>query len=332
MSNVNYPLPLTRLNPFYPGQMGVPGGWTETGLRQHCTGTVFYVDPNYPGAATGADGTDPTNPLPTITEALTKVQPQRGDVIAVMANDGWQYAPGGQGVSTDYATVISEDVVIPYTCSGVRIVGISNGPLGVVWIPATDAGWCITVHAVDVIIEGFCFDDGVRTGANGIYCEWNGITLFGENLTVRHCYFSESIDIGIQLEFSWYCDIHHNGFWNCDTYGIYTDPVGSNAAYATIHENYFYDCAVAMSLHDLDDSFIFRNYVYDTAAAGGAPGANTMIDLGTPPAAAGDGNQVFQNVLSCALGADYNTANSPGSNPAWIQNYLLNGPSVANPT
>ncbi|MCJ7555938.1 MAG: hypothetical protein MUP90_03365, partial [Gammaproteobacteria bacterium] len=82
-SNVRWPLPLNRLNPWYPGQMGVEGGWTETGLRQHCTGAIFYVDPNYPGVNDQRDGTDPTDPLATVAAALTKCQAYRGDTIAV---------------------------------------------------------------------------------------------------------------------------------------------------------------------------------------------------------------------------------------------------------
>ena len=81
----------------------------------HCTGEVFYVDPNFPGVSDQRDGTSPTDPLATVATALTKVQPQRGDVIVVMMNDYWYYSPGGQGVSTDYVTPITEEITIPYT-------------------------------------------------------------------------------------------------------------------------------------------------------------------------------------------------------------------------
>lgn len=72
------PRPLTRLNPWYPGQMGVPGAWTDTGVRTHPTGTVFYVDPNYPGASDQRDGTDPTDPLATIAAAVSKCEAYPG--------------------------------------------------------------------------------------------------------------------------------------------------------------------------------------------------------------------------------------------------------------
>ncbi|GAG38311.1 unnamed protein product, partial [marine sediment metagenome] len=85
-AGVNFAAPLTRLNPWYPGQIGVEGAWTDTGLRMHSTGTVFYVDPNFPGASDARDGTDPTSPLLTVATAITKCEAYRGDVIAVMGN------------------------------------------------------------------------------------------------------------------------------------------------------------------------------------------------------------------------------------------------------
>ena len=76
-TNVNWPTPLTRLNPWYPGQMGVPGTDNETGLRLNSTGAIFYVDPNYPGVSDLRDGTNPTNPLQTVEAALTKCEAYR---------------------------------------------------------------------------------------------------------------------------------------------------------------------------------------------------------------------------------------------------------------
>ncbi|HUX76682.1 MAG TPA: hypothetical protein VMY40_08600, partial [Anaerolineae bacterium] len=117
-ADVRWPMPLTRLNPFYPGQMGVAGTDTETGLRMNCTGTVFYVDPNYPGVSDARDGTNPTDPLLTVAAALTHCQPYRGDVIAVMANALWVHADHTLG----YATPIREEVIV--TVPGVSIVGV----------------------------------------------------------------------------------------------------------------------------------------------------------------------------------------------------------------
>ena len=110
-ADVRYPIPLARLNPWYPGQMGVPGTDTETGMRYHCTGTVFYVDPNYPGASDARDGTNPTDPMLTVQAALNKCQGYRGDVVVVMCNNNWVYDDIGDA-TIGYNTIISEQVTM----------------------------------------------------------------------------------------------------------------------------------------------------------------------------------------------------------------------------
>ena len=331
-ANVNWGAVLTRLNPWYPGQMGVPGTDSDTGLRLNSTGTIFYVDPNFPGASDARDGTNPTAPLLTVAKALTLVQPQRGDVIVVGANDAWQYAPGGGGISTDYATAISEEVTIPYAASGVRIVGLSAGTMGVMWTPASNGGTCITCHAIDVIIEGFLFTEGDYTGCDAVAVEWDGATMFGENLTVRNCTFDDTIDTAIALEYSWYCDIHSNVFWQCDTYGVYVDVAGSGIAYGTIHDNLFHDCAIAVSLlGGCDNNQVWGNSIYNSNAQGAGAAANEGINT-----TGGTRNQVFDNTFSCLLpvpaNGDWDDLNTAAATDSWANNHLMNGPSVTNPT
>lgn len=325
-ANVTYPMPLVRQNAFNPGQQGVPGSSTRTGLRTHCTGVVFYVDPNYPGTSNARDGTDPTDPLTSVATALTKCQPYRGDVIAVMANNSWQY-----GNAADlYATAIAEEVTV--TVPGVSIVGIiPSGSNGVVWTPASNGGTCITVHAIDVLIEGFIFTEGAFTGLNAIACEWDGVTLFGENLTVRNCAFDGTVDTAIAMEYSWFCDIHHNVFCQNDAYGIYADTLGSGIAYCAIHENIFHDCAIAMSLlGGSDNNHIWGNRIYNGNAQGGGAATNEGINT-----TGGDQNMVTGNWFSCLLpvgAGDWNDLNTAAATDAWVGNYLLNGMNVTNPT
>lgn len=340
-ANVNLGgLPLTRLNPWYPGQFGVPGTDNETGLRQHCTGTIFYVDPNYPGASDARDGTNPTDPLLTVAAAITKVQPQRGDVIVVMQNDDWFYAPGGQGVSTDYTIQIAEEVTIPYTASGVRIIGVSSSPLGVMWQPISNGGTCITVHAIDVVIEGFVFTEGAAlTGCNAISAVWDGVTMFGENLVVRNCYFDGTVDICIQLEYTWYCDIHNNVFMQCDTHGVYIDPDGAGADYLRVHNNGFYNVGVgaggAITLEGTNptegvlSAAIFQNWIFNEDAAGGVAATDEGINLTN-----GRDNMVHDNWLGCALtgggAGDYDDLNTAGVGDAWVNNHCMNGDAITN--
>ena len=326
-SNVPWAAPLTRLNPWYPGQMGVPGTDNETGLRQHCTGAIFYVDPNFPGASDQRDGTNPTAPLLTVATALARCQAYRGDVIAVMANNDWYYGNAADG----YTTVIAEEVTV--TVPGVRIVGVApSNSLGVMWTPASNAGTCITVHALDVLIEGFVFTEGnTYTGCDAIYCEWDGGPLYGENLTVRHCYFDDTVDTAIQLEYAWYCDIHHNVFMQCDEYGIYVDPAGSGIAYNYIHHNWFHDCDVAMALRGSDNCKVFANQTYNSNAEGGVVATDEGLDT-----TGGRQHMICDNYFSCLLpgpgNGDWDDLNTGSATDAWIYNHCLNGPAVTTPT
>jgi hypothetical protein len=306
--------------------MGVPSTSQDKGLRQHVTGQVFYVDPNYPGASATAGGVDPTNPLSTLTAALAKCEDYRGDVIYVMMNDGWQYGPQ----DTDQTTIIQETVTVDI--HGVRIVGVSpSSPLGPLWIPENAGEVACTVHAMDVLIEGFCFGgDDAGTAMEAIYAEWDGVTLWGENLTVRHCLFADSVNTAIQLEFSWYCDIHENIF-NEVEYGIYLDPAGSGAAYLLITDNVFENCAEAMSLRGGDSCYIHRNRIYNGSAQGGGAATDEGIDL-----TGGRQNLVSNNWFSCLLpvpaNGDWDDLNTASATDAWVGNHCMDGLAVTNPT
>lgn len=319
-------LPLTRMPPWFAGQMGVPGSDVRLGLRTHPTGVVFYVDPNHPDAADTHDGTDPDHPLATVAAAIARCGAYRGDVILVGANAGWQYANAAAG----YAVNIAEEVVL--NVPGVRLVGVSQGPVGVVWEPVTaaGAGTCITVTAMDCTIEGFAFQGGLL-GGRAIYADWNGLTAFGESLTVRHCTFDPDIDIGIELEFAWYCEIAHNTFVGCDTAGIYLDPAGSGAAFCRIHDNVFQDCAAAMDVNGLDDSWVYANAIFNANAQGAAAATDEGIDT-----TGGGANLVYDNWFSCLDSVpddgDWDDLNTAAATDAWVGNHLMDAVNTANPT
>lgn len=326
-SNVIWPLPLTRLNPWYPGQMGVPGTDTETGLRQHSTGAIFYVDPNYPGASDARDGTNPEDPLLTVQAAVDKCQPYRGDTVAVMANNAWQFRNAADG----YLTGITGPVII--TVPGIRLVGVNpSGSLGVTWMPTADNQTLITTLALDVLIEGFNFYRGnVYTGIRAIFADW-GANKFGDNLTVRHNHF-ENIETPIQLEYSWYNNIHNNVFRGGGSVGgaIYVDPNGSGASYNLIHHNIFDYPAKAMALRGVDHTFIFNNSLYNWLAVTAAAATDGGIDT-----TAGQMNQVFENYFSCLLPAaapgDWDDFNTASATDAWINNHCMNGLAITRPT
>ena len=321
-------VPLVRFRSLLPGQFGVPGTSSETGLRTDVNGAVFYVDPNATGVSDLRDGTDSDAPLQTVAMALTKCQPYHNDVIAVMANNSWQYGDPTDGRTT----AIAEEVTI--TVPGVRLVGMCPSGMGVYWYPVSNGGTCITVHAIDVTIEGFFFSEGpTYTGCDAIYCEWDGTATFGENLTVRNCIFDDTVDTAIELEFCWYCDLHSCLFQGCADYGIYTDAGGSATAYTTIHDNEFIDCGTAAIalLGGADACNIYDNRIYN----GNAEAAAAATDEGINTAGGGT-NMISNNFFSCLLpvpaNGDWDDLNDSGLTDTWIANYCINGMAVTQPT
>lgn len=318
-SEVRRQLPLIRQKPWFPGQPGVPGTDTERGLRTHVTGTIFYVDPNAVGVSDLRDGTDPEDPLETVAVALTKCQAYRGDVIAVMANAAWVHAD----TSVGYATAIREEVIV--SVPGVSIVGVfPSGSPGVPWYTTTagGAGICITINAMDVLVEGFAFMGGAL-GGTGIHIDWDGTDTWGDNATVQHCLFDEDIDNGITLDFTYYTRILNNWFQQCATNGIYHDTADDDPSFCEIAYNWFIECGTQIDV-EFEHANIHHNMLIDTAL-----GAGDGIDLG-----GGQHNLVHQNVLPCPLGVganQYGTYCVPGTNDMWVQNFCTNGPTTTNP-
>jgi len=327
-ANVNLPIPLTRVNPMFPGQFGVPGTSNKTGLRTHCTGAVFYVDPNAAGADDARDGTDPNCAFETLQAAVDACTSWRGDVIYVMANNDSQYGPGG----TDYVLCIDEDVTV--TKHGIRIVGVAqSSTLGVMWRPATAGGIACLITGFDVLVEGFCFYGSLLGGGGtGISCVWDGVTDWGENTVIRNCFFGDDIDIGIQLEYSWNCYIYDNEFQMCDDAGIYCDPADSPMEYCTIKDNIFMDVGLggtgAMAISEAEGCTIKNNTVFNTNAQAGAACTNEGINTG----AGGGGNMVVGNYFSCASGAVWNDFCTADGADSWPGNFLSDGISVVAPT
>lgn len=326
-SNVPWGQPLTRLPPFFPGQWGIRGSDNKLGLRSHTDGAVYYVNPNHPDANDSVDGTNPDAPLITVAAAITRCLPFRGDVIAVMANNSWQFGTALDG----YTLPIDENVIVDVP--GVRLVGISqSSSTGVVWTPATDGGTCITVRAIDVSIEGFLFTQGAKAGCNAIVSVWDGVTAWGDNLTVRNCVFDDTVDTAISLDFVYYANIHHNVFWECDAYGIYSVQPGSGLQNLIVSDNIFHDVTTcAMSLVEVSKSHVFNNSIYNSTALSGAAATDMGITTAT-----GDNNQIFDNYFSCILPAaangDWNDLNTGVATDAWINNHCLNGTAVTTPT
>ena len=337
-SNVNSPWPLVRWPTLFPGQMGVPGTDSDRGLRQDCNGKILWVDPNHVDPSDLRDGTNPDSPLATVAEALTQCRPYSGDVIAVMFNGCWTYS----NQSVGRVTPIAESVIV--TVPGVRIVGVApSGSLGVPWVPSANGATCITVRAMDVLIEGFCFWDPGLGVTTAISAEWviaTGIT--GENLTVRNCYFY-LMDYGIKLDYTYNCYIENNRFDQIVVQAIHNPSVYGEPDYSVIRNNDFIHCTGAINLPDCDYELIEgnrfmnndvaiailaggHNTIHSNTIEGAPAGANNMVNL-----TGGTLNLVSDNYFSCTI-AQYDTACSDATSGSWVNNHATNGDITAPPT
>jgi len=300
-----------------PGQFGVPGTDNTTGLRLDTNGAIFYVDPNAVGVSDARDGTDPTCPLQTVATALTKCRPYMNDTIVVAPNSNWIHA----ATAAPRTTAVREEVVI--TVPGIRIVGLfPSSSTGVPWYPVTVNGNIITVRAMDVLIEGFVFDDpSVLTGVTAILSEWTGKAAYtGDNLTVRHCYFGDSLAYGIRMAFTYYSHIHGNFFDGVDVAAIFNVGAPGDSDYGHIHDNLFLNNIAAIDLKDTNVCFIHDNYIY-----GDGTGTDNFIDM-----TGGAGNLVASNYLACTI-AQYDVTCSDAGSGAWVNNHCMNGDATANP-
>lgn len=316
---VNWPIPLERVTPMFPGQMGVPGSDSRLGLKSSCGGAVFYVDPNHGSASDNSDGTDPSAPLRTIQAAVGKCSAFQGDTIAVMPNNSWQYGLPANG----RVLPVAENVVIG--TPGVRIVGVSpSGVNGVPWTPASNGGTCLTVLACDVLVEGFIFTGGAYTNPTAITSIWDIGILKGDNLTVRNCVFESTVNIAINLCYVWYAHIYNNRFW-FNTYGIYANPAYAGCSDLDIHDNIFHECDKAMLLTNTDYSHIYRNDIFNHDARMGINATDDGICLTN-----GLSNMVTDNNFSCLL-ARMSDLNSSGTIDAWVNNHCMDGLQVAQP-
>lgn len=140
-------LPLTKLEPFYPGQWGVFGSDDPLGIRTNPQGLVYYVDGSHANANDDNDGTDPNHPLETIQEAIDKNN----------ATIDWAATPPYTGMNWIIIAPgqYDENLTPPYYC---KIVG-----LGLATGNTTDI--CVDVHPTA----------GSALAGTGLACHWYNI-------------------------------------------------------------------------------------------------------------------------------------------------------------
>ena len=314
-ANVPWAPLLTRFKTLFPGQFGVPGTDNTTGLRLDTGGVVFYVDPNAAGVSDSRDGTDPEGPLATVTKALTLCRAYRNDTIIVAPSSYWTYAD----TSVGRATPVREEVIV--STPGVRLVGLMpSASLGVPWLVTQNGGVAITVNAASVLIEGFNFWEDTYTTPIAIDAYWDGVSNYGDNVTIRNNFFGNDIDHGIRLDFSYNTYIYDNTFQEITTAAILSLDVEGDPDYCFIYGNRFNDNVAAIVLEDSSLCMIYNNMIN-----GDGTGTNNFIDL-----TGGANNFVANNYLACTI-AQYDVTCSDATSGAWIGNYCTNGPTAAPP-
>ena len=198
-------LNITKHDPWYAGQFGVPGSISALGVKVAPTGLTYYVDANHPDANDNNDGLNPKSPFLTI-----------GAAVAAVANEGDQILifPG------EY----SESVVTPDSAEGpnyVNIIGMNVNQMAVQWDSGAAASPCLDIRAIGWTVENIKFacpatNAGVvlrytDTGANDIAaytvlrgCKFDGLTtgLYGVHshgaysVLIEDCIFERLNNVG----------------------------------------------------------------------------------------------------------------------------------------
>jgi hypothetical protein len=310
-------LPQVRMQPWYPGQMGVSGSDVQRGLRWEPQGIVLFVDENHPGASATADGTDPENPLTTIAGAITNLTnfatamstSLEGSVIVVAAESTPQ-----------------ESVVIPPTApKNCTLLGAGSGINAPAWTAATATGTALTIRQEGWAVEGFLFRAGA--GGTSIKLEWvPGSSYVGYRTVIRNNHFDGlwqgqyAIDFygapyDVVIEGNWFREWRKG-----DTTGyaiICTDSSQANPYMCKILNNHFEENENHIGSLGNDKSFNLSTFRGNVFHDGVLITATLMLDL----RGGSQGENIVTENVFCGdysnTGGYYANAGAPGM---WVGN------------
>jgi len=173
-------LPQVRLQPWYPGQMGVDGSDVARGLRWSTGAIVLYVDENHPGASADNDGTDPENPLTTIALAITRL---------IAFATATSYSLVGSYIVVGAGATIAESVTIPPTAPiGCSIIGMGGSKHRPTWTAAAVDGRALLVQQEGWTIDNFTFEVGAAGTAIRL-AEVPASSYSAYKTTITNCMF-----------------------------------------------------------------------------------------------------------------------------------------------
>lgn len=304
-------LPQIRMQPWYPGQMGVPGSDVPRGLRTSSAGIVLYVSADHPNATATADGTDPENPFSTIAAAAARLVTFHAEASVQAENSIIVVSPG---VYTD--NIVIDNTTYPEDCT---IYAASSNRFGVIWRPA--AGDALTIDQGGWVVDGFHFQPS-STGA-GVKLTWDAGSG-GEDAVIQNCFF--------------------DGRWGTGLYGIEFEGSPANVKIQNCRFAEFDATSPCITVTDTSTACPFQTHIlgctfqecaeYITSVAGGwnasiiagnhfvvatadLAATTTYIDLGT---AALGCNQVVGNYLD----GDYSNTGGYTAGSAGTDNWLGN--------
>ena len=304
-------LPQVRLQPWYPGQMGVPGSDVPRGLRTSSAGVVLYVAADHPNATATADGTDPENPLTTITAAMARLVTFHAEASIQAENSVIVVSPG---VYTDNIDIA--DATYPEGCT---LLAAGATQFDVIWRPAS--GDALVLNQSNWVVDGFHFqppDDGA-----GIKLTWD--TTGGHGAVIQNCFFNGRWGTGLYgLELSgspYNVTIQDNWFTEFSTNQAAIITIANTVASAFQNlflRNFFQECAQYITnTAEGYNACIFADNIF-AVATGLLAATTTYMDLGGP----GHGyNQVVGNYFP----GDYSnvggyTAEGAGTD-SWYGNF-----------
>jgi len=221
-------LPLIRLQPWYPGQMGVDGSDTPRGLRSQSSGIVLFVDNGHPNANTVNDGTDPENPVSTIAAAMARLvvwhaltsTPAEGSTIVI-----------SPGTYTDNITIAN--ATYPEDCT---IIGASSNKFGVIWNPAS--GDALTIDQGGWVVDGIHFQPAAD-GA-GVKLTWDAGSG-GEDAVIQNCFF--------------------DGLWGTGLYGIEFEGAPANVTIQNCRFAEFDTAQTAIVVTDTSTASVYQAHI-----------------------------------------------------------------------
>ncbi len=166
------PYQVTRLKPWFPGQLGVAGSDNSLGIRTAPVGIVLYVDDSHADAKDANDGTDPEHPKATVQSAISSAFLVENSLIII----------GG-------AATLTESVIIPNSApEQCTIMGFGNEQWGPTWTSGGAAENALTIRQAGWTIANIRFNP--PTAAAGILLEHDGgATTVSDRTRIINCDF-----------------------------------------------------------------------------------------------------------------------------------------------